>query len=231
MRRIQLEGHLAEARVQDYDPIIAFVHLVSPGLDFLDRGKARVALPAAVAGQIVDLVRGVTAKWTKQKRAEIRDAQALTRRLKGMTRHDRPMTIKEATYAVMPSAYMVASANNTLPANPRQIYYAARPGPRNDQPTRRSTASTSCRRCWSITSNCRASHWDIVWDDRGHFREPHTDREIGLGTLAVRDYVGDLLDPEIQAAEIAAAAISDPWAGGPLRGRAVHREGRLHAGP
>jgi hypothetical protein len=38
MRRVQLEGHLAEARVQDYDPIIAFVHLVSPGLDFLDFG-------------------------------------------------------------------------------------------------------------------------------------------------------------------------------------------------
>jgi hypothetical protein len=36
MRRVQLEGHLAEARVQDYDPIIAFVHLISPGLDFLD---------------------------------------------------------------------------------------------------------------------------------------------------------------------------------------------------
>jgi hypothetical protein len=38
MRRVQLEGHLAEACVQDYDPIIAFVHLISPGLDFLDFG-------------------------------------------------------------------------------------------------------------------------------------------------------------------------------------------------
>ena len=33
-----------------------FVHLTSPKLDFLDRGKARVALPAAVAGQIIGLV-------------------------------------------------------------------------------------------------------------------------------------------------------------------------------
>jgi DNA topoisomerase VI subunit B len=71
----RLEGHLAEARVQDYDPIIAFVHLTSPGLHFLDRGKAQVALPAEVAGEIVGLAKGVTAKWTKQKRAEIRDAQ------------------------------------------------------------------------------------------------------------------------------------------------------------
>jgi hypothetical protein len=36
-----------------------------------------------------------------------------------MTRRDRPTTIKEAAYAVMPSAYMAASANDTLPANPR----------------------------------------------------------------------------------------------------------------
>ena len=49
----RLEGRLAEARVEDDDPVIAFVHLTSPRLDFLDRGKARVALPLAVAGQIV----------------------------------------------------------------------------------------------------------------------------------------------------------------------------------
>ena len=30
---------------------------------------------------------------------------------------------------------------------------------------------------------------DIIWDERGHFREPHTEEEIGLGTLAVRNYL------------------------------------------
>jgi hypothetical protein len=30
--------------------------------------------------------------------------------------------------------------------------------------------------------------WDVVFDDRGHFREPHTGRGIGLGTLSVRRY-------------------------------------------
>jgi hypothetical protein len=28
--------------------------------------------------------------------------------------------------------------------------------------------------------------WDIVYDDRGHFTEPHTKLVIGLGTLNVR---------------------------------------------
>jgi hypothetical protein len=33
--------------------------------------------------------------------------------------------------------------------------------------------------------------WDIIWDARGHFAEPHTDREIPLGTLEVRQYLGE----------------------------------------
>lgn len=28
--------------------------------------------------------------------------------------------------------------------------------------------------------------WDVVYDDRGHLVEPHTDCKIGLGTLSVR---------------------------------------------
>ena len=32
-----------------------------------------------------------------------------------------------------------------------------------------------------------AADWDVVYDDRGHFTEPHTKRVIGLGTLNVRD--------------------------------------------
>jgi hypothetical protein len=31
--------------------------------------------------------------------------------------------------------------------------------------------------------------WDVIADDRGHFREPHSGRVFGLGTLAVRDEI------------------------------------------
>ena len=30
----------------------------------------------------------------------------------------------------------------------------------------------------------------MAYDARGHFVEPHTDREIGLGTIEVRGYLG-----------------------------------------
>jgi hypothetical protein len=38
--------------------------------------------------------------------------------------------------------------------------------------------------------------WDIIWDDRGHFEEPHTGVRIGIGTAAVRDYLRDQ-DPHV----------------------------------
>ena len=34
-----------------------------------------------------------------------------------------------------------------------------------------------------------ASIWDVVWDDRGHFKEPHGGKTFGLGTLSVRRYL------------------------------------------
>ena len=31
----------------------------------------------------------------------------------------------------------------------------------------------------------------IIWDARGHFAEPHTSYELALGTLEVRQYLGE----------------------------------------
>jgi hypothetical protein len=42
--------------------------------------------------------------------------------------------------------------------------------------------------------------WDVVWDDRGHFEEPHGGQVTGLGTLSVRGYLGENHDLEIEDA-------------------------------
>ncbi len=36
----------------------------------------------------------------------------------------------------------------------------------------------------------RASAWNIVYDARGNFTEPHTKTRVPLGTLQVRQYLG-----------------------------------------
>jgi hypothetical protein len=50
-------------------------------------------------------------------------------------------------------------------------------------------------------------NWDVVYDDRGHFREPHTGTVIGLGTLAVRDYLASAGKPKLQGPHLKLASI------------------------
>jgi hypothetical protein len=101
----RLEGKLAEQMIGEDDPVIAFAHLVSPRLEFLDRGKAQVALPSAVAAKLGDLVRGVTARWRKQRKAEERHEKARARPLDALIGREPRTTIKEAAWAVMGEAW------------------------------------------------------------------------------------------------------------------------------
>jgi DNA topoisomerase 6 subunit A-like protein len=141
--------------------------------------------------KITEAVNGVTKTWAKQRKAEERRANARDRRLDAICR-SRGTTLKEAAYSVMADAYAKASGDGKYPANARQIMYAARgdilemtgkaslddayftqtllPGYMRDHPT-------------------ETDRWDVAYDARGHFREPHTDKEVPLGTLEVRGYL------------------------------------------
>jgi hypothetical protein len=161
----------------------------------------------SVAKTIADMLAKTTDRWAKQRKAEIRDANARFRRSDRMSRRDRPMKQTEAANSVMRRAYMTASAGGTLPANPRQIYYAARPEMLRLTELRQIQSGYFTQ---TLLINYMKSHpgetatWNIAWDDRGHFSEPHTGREIGLGTLAVRDYIAKLRKPKILNAGVSA---------------------------
>ena len=140
------------------------------------------------AEALAGLVEGGTAKWAKQRKAEERHASARLRRDDVMMRARR-FNIKEAAEKVLPEAYLKASAGGTLPANPRQIYYAARSGILELTGKYSLDAQYFCQRVLVDFIEEHDFDWDLVWDDRGHFLEPHTARKIGLGTLAVRNYL------------------------------------------
>jgi DNA topoisomerase VI subunit B len=201
----ELAARLAGALIEDEDPVIVFAHVVCPRLKFVDRGKSHVNLPIAASAKLNVMVDAVTAKWTKQKRAEIREANAHWRRYDVMVKQDKPTTIKHAAYIVMGDAYAKASASGTLPANPRQIMYAARPAilaaTGKDRLDDKYFTQTLLPDFMTDNPELTAS-WDIAWDDRGHFSEPHTGISIGLGTLAVREYLGEISEPEIGEVEI-----------------------------
>ena len=107
----------------------------------------------------------------------------------------------------MEQAYLAASANGTLPANPRQIMYAARP---DILAITGKDSLDSQYFCQTLLVDYIREHnldWDVAWDDRGHFVEPHTRKEFGVGTLNVRGYVASYASPSLQEAGFADATI------------------------
>lgn len=139
---------------------------------------------------IIAAVEGVTKKWARQRKAEERNAQATLRRRQALTR-SRGKTIKDAAYEIMETAYMTVSDNNRMPAHARQIMYQAR-GPIQDLTGERldDRYFTQVLLPDYLKENSRATRdWDVVFDARGHLREPHTGLNVALGTLQVRKYL------------------------------------------
>jgi DNA topoisomerase VI subunit B len=191
----RLQVLLGEARVDSFDPVVVLVHLVMPRPDFTDRGKSTLALPGAIHAALVKGIAMVTKHWKALKRRADKDDRVRERErehyLKAQQRQY--LSIKEAAYRAMETAYLAASAQGTLPANARQIMYAARPF----------VLRLTGEKCWKRSSYFTqellpdfidahpelTANWDVVFDDRGHLIEPHTQHRIGLGTLAVRGYI------------------------------------------
>jgi hypothetical protein len=80
----------------------------------------------SMAADIIGVVREGTKKWTRTIRAEERSPVSRSYRYARMTR-ERGTSFKEAAAQIMPEAYRKVSGSGNLPANARQIMYAARP--------------------------------------------------------------------------------------------------------
>lgn len=184
-----------EMRIEASDPVTVFIHLAYPLMQFKDRGKARLDLPPEIQKELEDGIRTIAAKWKKIKIKADRDDRLSRRQIEQEMKAKRlgKMRIKDAAFKVMERAYMHASGNNTGPANARQIMYAARP----------LVMELTGGKIWSsdnyfvgtllpqfaLTNPDVTANWDVIYDARGHFVEPHTHRTIDLGTLGVRRYV------------------------------------------
>jgi hypothetical protein len=188
-----LDWKLEDLRVGPREPVYLIIHVAYPRVSYMDRGKSAVTLPLAITNKVREALTAVTKAWTKQRKAEERHASAERNRTDQLTRR-RKVTIKEAAHEIMESAYLKARGRPGLPAQARQVMYAARPHIL-ERTGRQSIDDAYFTQ--TILPNYIAEtgvKWDIAYDDRGHFKEPHTDRVIGLGTLAVRGYLNDIRD-------------------------------------
>ena len=165
---------------------------------------------------LIDAITSVTKKWTKQRKREERERSAALNRRSFLIRRY-TVSIREAAWRAIPDAYMKASANNTLPANARQIMYAARP--KIAQLADRDLGGTFDKYFTQtllpdyIAEKKPAWTPKVVFDARGHFAEPHTNTEIGLGTLEVRDYLAKVRSHRVDGLEFDVREEHYPTAG------------------
>jgi hypothetical protein len=135
-------------------------------------------------------------EWKKAKGRADREGRVRQQALQELRKagKKRVLTIKEAAYRIMEQAYMETSNDGEYPANARQIMYKARP----------LVLELTGGKCWKRSSTFTQHHlpnfmrenpeltenWDVVYDARGRLVEPHTAKRIDLGTIAVRQYIG-----------------------------------------
>jgi hypothetical protein len=101
------------------------------------------------------------------------------------------LSIVDAAARVLPDALDRATDGRRLPAMVRQIYYAARPA------LLQLTGNESIGYDWFSgkvlprhrDGNPELARYDILYDERGHFVEPHVGTLHGLSTLGVRQYL------------------------------------------
>ena len=187
-----LETRLAEQRCGHNEPVVIILHLACARIVYQDRGKSAVVLDAEIADAIGRALDSVTGAWAKQRKAEERDHSRRMRRAEQIVQKPKRVTTKEAASEVMREAYMKASDGGTLPTKPRQIMYAARPDilaltGKDTLDDAYFTQTLLPDFIQEHTEECAS--WDIVWDARGNFSEPHTGKDVPLGTLEVRQYL------------------------------------------
>jgi DNA topoisomerase 6 subunit A-like protein len=162
--------------------------------------------PRNLAEALTSVVTKATGKWTRQKKSDERNPGNVRYRMSRMTKEPRT-TQKEAAWEIMEAAYMAASAGDTLPAKARQIYYQARPKIMAQTDDKELQYGYFSQTLLPDYIEKHGLNWNVVYDARGTFEEPHTNRRIGCGTLEVRNYLNAAKQPDILPAAFSGASV------------------------
>ncbi len=177
-------------------------------------------------------IKSVSAEWKRAKKTSDKHDRVSRPRMAYMRRyHFHETTIKDAAFEVMEQAYNHASSNGKYYANARQIMYAARPGIINMIPEGKWNNEASPKYFQELLKDYMEGPgygFKVVWDARGHLKEPHTEHEIGLGGADVSNYLGARLFGDVEEiAPIQYDRVKTKGAHNRIRRRALRREGGL----
>jgi Topoisomerase 6 subunit A/Spo11, Toprim domain len=164
--------------------------------------------PRSMASDILNLVREGTKKWTRTVKAEERAPASRSYRYARMTR-ERGKSFKEAAAEILPEAYEKVSGNGAYPANARQLMYACRPHIQEEtgKPLLSNYFTQTLLPDYLSENAELTGDWDVCFDARGHFAEPHDGEGFGIGTLEVRQYLAGFHDPEVVDADVSQAEV------------------------
>jgi len=165
--------------------------------------------PRNIANDMLDAVETATSKWTRQKKAEERHPANVRYRFSRMT-SEPTIKQKHVAWDIMPECYRLVSGTRNLPALARQIYYKARPkimAQTDNKELQYGYFSQTLLPDYIEEHPQETQHWNVVYDARGHFEEPHAGRRIGCGTIEVHNYVTAMRDPEVAAADFSDANV------------------------
>jgi hypothetical protein len=168
-------------------------------------GATMTKANGSLAAEIIGVIREGTKKWKRTVKAEERRPVLRSHRYARMTR-ERGISFKEAAAQILPEAYRKVSGDGALPANARQLMYAARPY--IQKVTGRELRDDYFTQILLPDYlNETGFDWNVVYDARGHFSEPHDGKFFGIGTLEVDDYLAGQHDPELIDAALSQAKI------------------------
>lgn len=140
------------------------------------------------ADDITAITAGVTKKWAKQRKREERDARARDNRAH---MYSARVYHTDVAHKILPKAYATVSANGRLPASQRQLFYASRE--QFHQLTGRQLDYKYFAQALLRTYLQRHEtfDWKVTRDARGTLIEPHTDKNVPVGTLQIDRYLAE----------------------------------------
>jgi DNA topoisomerase 6 subunit A-like protein len=94
-----------------------------------------------------------------------------------------------------------------LPALARQIFYQARPKIMALTEDKELAYGYFSQTLLPDYVEEHGVDWNVVYDARGHFEEPHTNRRVGCGTIEVRNYLGAMKEPSIVDPDFSDASV------------------------
>jgi DNA topoisomerase VI subunit A len=148
------------------------------------------------AADITGIAASVTRKWAKQRKSEERDTIARARRAEVWSGR---IAFTAVARELIDYGYDEVSGSGALPAPQRNIFYAIREMFRERTGREVRWKYFTGKLLRAHLNLPHTENWKVTRDPRGTLIEPHTQKEIGVGTLKIDEYLRDMgsVDPAI----------------------------------